>query len=288
MTKMCVWASTSLLTVALVFSAHAQGPAPQGRGGGRGGMRDTARRSGQSLHRSVLFQVPRARAHRQFRRIHARGLGAAVRHDGRGAEGAGRVLADYLAKNFPEQPRPPAVLIPGERDGLVQGVGPADARLAARTIRSRRRTARSGTRGCLPTSSAGSISRPEQIKEFPLPTPQSGPHGLTADKDGNIWFTANSKGYIGKLDPKTGDVNEYQMPEAARDPHTPLFDPQRHPVVQRAGLEHGRPARSEDRRDQGRAVSDARAPTRTASSSTPRGCRSSASLDRTRFWRSIR
>ena len=32
-------------------------------------------------------------------------------------------------------------------------------------------------------------------------------------------------GYIGKLDPKTGDVVEYKMPEGVRDPHTPLFAP---------------------------------------------------------------
>src|ERR1700747_625758 len=32
----------------------------------------------------------------------------------------------------------------------------------------------------------------QQFKEFPLPTPNSGPHGITADKDGNIWYTGNS------------------------------------------------------------------------------------------------
>ena len=53
----------------------------------------------------------------------------------------------------------------------------------------------------------------------------SGPHGLVADRDGNIWFTANFAGYIGKLDPGTGKVTEYRLPDpAARDPHTPLFD----------------------------------------------------------------
>src|SRR5205814_1417923 len=34
----------------------------------------------------------------------------------------------------------------------------------------------------------------------------SGPHGLVADKDGNIWYTANFGGYIGKLDPRTGKI----------------------------------------------------------------------------------
>jgi virginiamycin B lyase len=58
-----------------------------------------------------------------------------------------------------------------------------------------------------------------------LPTPGSGAHGLVSDRDGNIWYTGNSAGLIGKLDPKTGKVTEYGMPDpAARDPHTPLFD----------------------------------------------------------------
>ena len=51
-----------------------------------------------------------------------------------------------------------------------------------------------------------------KIKEFRPPTPGSGPHGLVEDKDGNIWFTANSKGYIGKLDPKTGSSPNTSCP----------------------------------------------------------------------------
>jgi virginiamycin B lyase len=33
-----------------------------------------------------------------------------------------------------------------------------------------------------------------EFKEFPSKTPGSGPHGLVADAQGNIWFTAISKG----------------------------------------------------------------------------------------------
>jgi virginiamycin B lyase len=65
------------------------------------------------------------------------------------------------------------------------------------------------------------------IREYPLKAPDSGPHGLVADRKGNIWFTANYKGYIGKLDPHTGVVTEYTMPDpAAGDPHTPVIDRQ--------------------------------------------------------------
>jgi virginiamycin B lyase len=63
------------------------------------------------------------------------------------------------------------------------------------------------------------------LKEFPLKTADSGPHGLVEDKSGNVWFTGISKNYIGKLDPKTGDVTEYPIThEGARGPHTPIFD----------------------------------------------------------------
>ncbi len=68
-----------------------------------------------------------------------------------------------------------------------------------------------------------------EIREYRVKLPDSGPHGLTADREGNIWFTANYKDYIGKLDPKldpgTGGITEYPMPDkAARGPHTPVFD----------------------------------------------------------------
>src|SRR5262249_57392838 len=63
------------------------------------------------------------------------------------------------------------------------------------------------------------------IKEYPLKTPHSGPHGLVEDKDGNIWYTGNTGALIGKLDPKTGAVTEYKIPDPeAKDPHTLLFD----------------------------------------------------------------
>ncbi len=62
------------------------------------------------------------------------------------------------------------------------------------------------------------------LKEWPLPTPNSGPHGLVPDRNGNIWYTGNGAGLIGKLNPKTGAITEYKMPDpAARDPHTPIF-----------------------------------------------------------------
>lgn len=63
------------------------------------------------------------------------------------------------------------------------------------------------------------------IREYPTSIPDSGPHGLTADAAGHVWFTANYASYIGRLDPASGQITEYRMPDPeARDPHTPVFD----------------------------------------------------------------
>lgn len=66
-----------------------------------------------------------------------------------------------------------------------------------------------------------------QLKEFPLDTAGSGPHGLVADAAGHIWYTGNQAAHIGRLDPVSGKVVVYTMPDPrARDPHTPIFDQQ--------------------------------------------------------------
>jgi virginiamycin B lyase len=76
------------------------------------------------------------------------------------------------------------------------------------------------------THKLGRVDAGGQVKEFDLPGAH-GPHGLVSDREGNIWYTGNAAGLIGKLDPKSGKVTEYRMPDpTARDPHTPIFDAQ--------------------------------------------------------------
>ncbi len=134
-------------------------------------------------------------------------------------------VLDYLAKNFPEKPAPPAVLIPGRVEVSIKewqvptpGSRPHDPLYAP-----------DGSvwySGQMANVLGRFDPKTQQFKEYPLKSPMSGPHGLVADKDGNIWFTANFKGYIGMLDPKTGGVTEYPLPDPrARDPHTLLFAP---------------------------------------------------------------
>jgi len=133
------------------------------------------------------------------------------------------VVVDYLAKNFPEQPRPKAVVIPGS-------VKVSFKEWNLPTLGSRPHDPLATPDGMIWYTGMfanvlGRIDpRTGAIKEYRLKTDASGPHGLTIDKAGNIWFTANQKGYIGKLDPSSGTITEYPLPEGTRDPHTPLFD----------------------------------------------------------------
>jgi virginiamycin B lyase len=83
-------------------------------------------------------------------------------------------LVGYLAKNFPERPRPKAVLIPG------------GAKVA--------------------------------IKEWVVPTPGSRPHDPLATADGAIWYTGQFANVLGRLDPKTGGIEE---PAPKSGPHRP-------------------------------------------------------------------
>ena len=133
------------------------------------------------------------------------------------------MVAQYLTKNFPEKPKPDAVVVPGPvkvsfREWTVPTPGsrPHDPAMAPD--------------GSLWYSGqfANLLGRLDlktgQIREFPL-GPMTGPHGLVADKEGNIWFMANFGGKIGKLDPKTGKTVDFPMPDKnVRDVHTGVWD----------------------------------------------------------------
>src|SRR5437667_7614364 len=133
-------------------------------------------------------------------------------------------IAEYLAKNYPPQPRPQPVVVSGAMSVSFKEWN-------VPTLGSRPHDPEPGPGGTIWWTGmfANVLGRLDpktnEMKEYHAKTPASGPHGLAFDKDGNLWFTANAKGYVGKLDPKTGDVTEYKLPEEVRDPHTPLIAP---------------------------------------------------------------
>jgi virginiamycin B lyase len=124
------------------------------------------------------------------------------------------LIADYLGKNFPEKPKPKAVIIPGDvkvtiKEWVVPSLG------------SRPHDPLATSDGAIWWTGmwANVLGRLDpktgMMKEYPLKTPKSGPHGLTADKDGNIWYTAMSVNRIGRFDSTTGIVTENGVPRSS-------------------------------------------------------------------------
>ena len=55
------------------------------------------------------------------------------------------------------------------------------------------------------------------MDEFPLPTANAGPFGITAGPDGAMWFTELLANRIGRID-SDGNVSEYPLPSAGSMP----------------------------------------------------------------------
>jgi virginiamycin B lyase len=145
---------------------------------------------------------------------------------GRGAKVPKEQIApvvQYLAANYPGQPAPKAVIIPGPAKVSFQewalpakGEYPHDPMAAPDgSIWYTGFTA--NLLGKVDPATGA-------IREYPLKTPKSAPHGLTYDKNGDVWFAAHDQTYIGKIEPKSGTITEYPLPAEARGAHTPLFD----------------------------------------------------------------
>ena len=135
------------------------------------------------------------------------------------------LITDYLAKNYPEKPKPDANIIAGPAQVAIK-------EWQVPTPASRPHDPLATRDGAIWYTGqlANRIGRVDpktgQIREFLLKSAQTAPHGLVEDRDGNIFFTGNNLGLIGKLDPKTGNVTEYRMPDPkAHDPHSLSFAP---------------------------------------------------------------
>jgi virginiamycin B lyase len=53
------------------------------------------------------------------------------------------------------------------------------------------------------------------ITEYELPRLEPATHDVTGDSKGNLWYSTHRSSYIGRLDPKTGDVREFHVPPVA-------------------------------------------------------------------------
>src|SRR3954468_19087316 len=106
------------------------------------------------------------------------------------------LVSAYLAKNFPPRPAPQPVILAGPatvsfKEWVVPSLGsrPHDPLAAS-----------DGSiwwTGMFANVVGRLDPKSGMMKEYKLKTAMSGPHGITEDKNANIWFTANTGGYIG-------------------------------------------------------------------------------------------
>jgi virginiamycin B lyase len=67
------------------------------------------------------------------------------------------------------------------------------------------------------------LSRPQGrqtrvvITEYELPRVELATHDVSGDSKGNIWYSTHRSSYIGRLDPRTGEVEEFRIPRESPD-----------------------------------------------------------------------
>ncbi len=60
------------------------------------------------------------------------------------------------------------------------------------------------------------IDNDMKIQEFQLPDPGARPRRIAISPDDMIWYSDYARGYLGRLDPKTGDVREWPSPSGPK------------------------------------------------------------------------
>lgn len=62
------------------------------------------------------------------------------------------------------------------------------------------------------------------IREWSVPTPNTGPHDPALAPDGSLWYTGQLSNRLGRLDPATGQTREYVLPRPGSGPHGLVAD----------------------------------------------------------------
>jgi virginiamycin B lyase len=70
--------------------------------------------------------------------------------------------------------------------------------------------------------------RTGEFKDYVLPDAKADPHGLTVDAQGHVWWSETRGLHLGRLDPKTNEMQRYDMningDITAGQGHTPVLD----------------------------------------------------------------
>ena len=56
------------------------------------------------------------------------------------------------------------------------------------------------------------------VTEYELPWTLVNIHDVSGDAEGNIWFNINRSPFLGKLEPETGKITRYRVPDPPRPP----------------------------------------------------------------------
>jgi virginiamycin B lyase len=72
------------------------------------------------------------------------------------------------------------------------------------------------------------------VREYPVPA-GSHPHDVAPARDGGVWYTAQSSGKLGWLDPSTGEIREVSLGEGSA-PHGVIVGPDGAPWITDGGL----------------------------------------------------
>src|SRR6266550_2056 len=134
------------------------------------------------------------------------------------------VVADYLAKNYPEQPRPPAVVIPGDvKVTIKEWVVP--------TLGSRPHDPLATADGAIWWAGmyANVLGRLDpktgEVTEFKMPVQGArDPHTPIFDKNGTLWFTLQGSNMIGRLIPSTSEITLVSPPTERTNPYGMVVD----------------------------------------------------------------
>lgn len=81
---------------------------------------------------------------------------------------------------------------------------------------------------------ASTVTAAVEIKEFPVPQ-GAHPHDVAPAPDGGVWYTAQSQGALGRLDPRTGKTRQIQLGEGSA-PHGVIIGPDGAPWITDSGL----------------------------------------------------
>lgn len=110
--------------------------------------------------------------------------------------------------------RPQRLSGDARRDGVMRGGNAATVAQWLSTVNLSQEETRSYPLKTLPRLTGKSTR--VIITEYDLPRPETQPHDVIVDEKGLVWYSDFGQMFLGSMDPKTGKVTEYRIPETKK------------------------------------------------------------------------